>query len=396
MNERLFSKRLFVLSILLVVITSCTRPTPEPTLDLAAIVARTQTAIALDQILTATAAPPLPTPTKVILPPTVSITTTQPSVASACTNKAAYIDETIPDGTQFSPGAKFEKTWLLQNAGTCTWTSEYALVFDSGDQMGGVTILWLEDNIPPGEQTEISVPLTAPSEEGQYQSFWKIQSDKGDRFGLGDHADVAFWVKIDVSAGDSVLNLGAPTWEETFDSSASWYLGTDENTNFEVEDGNLVMTALKSAGDQWRISQVGFLSDFYLEAEFSTGDKCASKDSYGFLVRAPDQPDSIIDSGYVVVVSCDGHMRAYLMNNGQYSSLVNWTPNEAIHSGPNKTNRLGVYAQGDEFRIYINNNLISEITDVTYSTGYFGLSIRSDTTQNFQVFVHKIAYWLLE
>ena len=84
------------------------------------------------------------------------------------------------------------------------------------------------------------------------------------------------------------------------------------------------------------------------------------------------------------------------MKEGQFTSLVNWTPNVTINSGANMTNRLGVYAKGDTYRIYINNNLISEFIDATYSTGYFGLSIRSDTTQNFQVLVQKIAYWLLD
>src|SRR5262245_14395652 len=48
-------------------------------------------------------------------------------------------DITIPDGTKFLAGETFTKTWRLQNRGTCTWTSDYMLVFTSGDSMGSTT-----------------------------------------------------------------------------------------------------------------------------------------------------------------------------------------------------------------------------------------------------------------
>ena len=45
-------------------------------------------------------------------------------------------DVTVPDGTTYTPGATFQKTWRLKNIGTCTWTTSYALIFDSGNQLG--------------------------------------------------------------------------------------------------------------------------------------------------------------------------------------------------------------------------------------------------------------------
>jgi hypothetical protein len=51
---------------------------------------------------------------------------------------AQYIkDVTVPDGTVFTPGAEFTKTWRIRNIGTCTWNSYYDLVFDDGDGMNG-------------------------------------------------------------------------------------------------------------------------------------------------------------------------------------------------------------------------------------------------------------------
>jgi hypothetical protein len=289
----------------------------------------------------------------------------------------------------------FEKSWSLRNSGTCTWTNEYKLIFDSGERMGEIDQVWLSESVSSGGQVNVTVPLTAPQVPGDYIGYWKLQNELGERFGLGENADVALWVNITVSSTSAGLKQGPPAWEDTFDGSSShWYLGSDSNTNFEIDESQLIMTALEPAGDQWRVAQPGFLEEFYLEAEFTTGSACASKDSYGLLVRAPDQPDSIIDSGYVFVASCDGHYRAYLMQNGNFVSLVNWTSHSGINAGPNQTNRIGVKALGSNFQLYINDALVSEFNDSTYESGLFGLSIRSEVTPDFRVIVERIAYWL--
>jgi len=158
-------------------------------------------------------------------------------------------------------------------------------------------------------------------------------------------------------------------------------------------DGKLSVTALKSAGDQWRIAQVGYIDDFYLEAEFISGDVCNGKDSYGVLVRAPDQEDNILDSGYVFVISCDGYFRAYLLVNGTFVNLINWSRSPEINLGPNQRNILGIRAIENDYQLYVNNAQLYEFEDTTFATGNFGISIRSDTTQNFQAFVEQISLW---
>jgi len=44
---------------------------------------------------------------------------------------------TIPTGTVLGQGQVFTKTWELENSGTTTWTLDYFLVFDTGEQMHG-------------------------------------------------------------------------------------------------------------------------------------------------------------------------------------------------------------------------------------------------------------------
>ena len=74
------------------------------------------------------------------------------SAAQACTDRAQFIaDVTVPDGTRYDPGATFTKTWRLRNIGTCTWTTAYTMVFDSGTQMSSTASVAMPSNVPPGQ-----------------------------------------------------------------------------------------------------------------------------------------------------------------------------------------------------------------------------------------------------
>jgi len=74
-------------------------------------------------------------PTWVVNGLTIAPASTPPP--AGCDRAQFISDVTVPDGTTFAPGAAFNKTWRLKNVGTCTWTTSYSLVFDSGEKMGG-------------------------------------------------------------------------------------------------------------------------------------------------------------------------------------------------------------------------------------------------------------------
>ena len=140
--------------------------------------------------------------------PAASATPQPTDQAEERCNQIEFVsDATIPDGTLMTPGNEFIKTWRLKNSGTCPWTSGYALVFDHGDQMDGdATIQFTSGEVKPGEAVDISVRLTTPDNEGTYQGHWKLRSDTGEIFGLGEDADTAFWVEIRVTT----LGAGSP------------------------------------------------------------------------------------------------------------------------------------------------------------------------------------------
>ena len=58
-------------------------------------------------------------------------------------------DVTIPAGTVLNQGVSFIKTWRLQNIGSCSWTTGYALVFYTGNLMDGPAVLSLPITLTP-------------------------------------------------------------------------------------------------------------------------------------------------------------------------------------------------------------------------------------------------------
>jgi hypothetical protein len=111
-------------------------------------------------------------------------TASSPAKASGpVCNNALYIDDvTIPDGTVVAPGKKFVKTWKIKNFGACRWSTSYAIGFAYGSPLAGVETK-LTVAVDPGQTVDVSVILTAPTDNGWYGSWWRMKTDTGVNFG---------------------------------------------------------------------------------------------------------------------------------------------------------------------------------------------------------------------
>lgn len=195
------------------VLNSCNFPSSSATETVAPMdainTAAAQTVIAMSTEMAQTPTPGAPASTQLPqdtavpatnqpLPTLAPLATSTPAaggVTTACDRARFIKDVSVPDDSSFAPGTSFTKTWRLQNAGTCSWNSNYRLIFDSGDAMSGPASISLPGNVAPGQEVDLSVNLKAPTTAGNYIGYWKLENASGRRFGLGD-GDKAFWVKI--------------------------------------------------------------------------------------------------------------------------------------------------------------------------------------------------------
>lgn len=338
-----------------------------------------------------------PTPITVITPivtatsePTSTPTQLATSTASTCIDAYQFVDDvTIPDGTELLPGEEFVKTWRLLNSGTCTWTSQYGLIFVSGDLMNGSSPRPLTATTLPGSTADVPIKLKAPGTPGTYRGDWQPVNPNGVNFGTENNPDATFYLEIKVVEGISELNLGNPTWVDNMDNADNWYLLDTPNTVFTEGDGKLVMKSIHpGGGEEWDISTQPSLKDYYIQATFITGNACSGLDKYGLLARAPDP-----DQGYVFEFSCDGHYRLYTWDGQKYHALQEWRTASSILTGPNQTNVMGFWLQSTTLRLYANGHKLAEFTDNTFDQGQFGLVIGSVNTDNFTVSVDKVEVW---
>lgn len=138
-----------------------------------------------------------------VSPPTVTVKPPEPVLPSATftptqrpCNQALFVtDVTIPDGSEVPAGSNFTKVWRLQNNGSCTWTSGYTVVFDSGDRMNAPDAVAVTGGtVPYGGSVDIAMTLKAPDVAGTYRGYFRLRSPEGIIFGVG--GGVAFYVEV--------------------------------------------------------------------------------------------------------------------------------------------------------------------------------------------------------
>lgn len=141
---------------------------------------------------TATVEPTIePTQTETLDPDTtLSSTSSEETVASTSTSapittgtdSGTWRAQDPADNTEFEPGEDFTVTWTIENTGSTTWTTDYYIAFDSGEQMGAEDLIYLPYSVSPDTNVQISAEFTAPSTIGEYQSDWSLVNANGVAF----------------------------------------------------------------------------------------------------------------------------------------------------------------------------------------------------------------------
>lgn len=208
--------------------------TPETALaaDLVSPVATSSGALMIDELATAvqTEVTPLPTPTTTPTPrPTVIM-------PPGCTNGARFLrDATIPDGSEITAGSQFDKSWVLMNNGTCPWAPGYTIRFVEGDMMHeqGEMIVPI---VLPEVVTDVTMPLLAPPEPGNYRSTWQMHDLAEEPFGA------KLYVEIEVvppEPGTIIIDPDETTLYNFIDNAdqANWF--SDDVATYQLQENRI-------------------------------------------------------------------------------------------------------------------------------------------------------------
>jgi hypothetical protein len=205
--------RTFVIGSILLLAACAPAETPIPTVDTAQVFTQVAQTIAA-QFTQTSAAMPIPTDTAVPAPtlsapatftpvalpsanplafdtltPTLSLLPAAGTPTGVLCNNSIFIrDVGIRDGAILKPGQNFEKGWVVQNTGVCTWGAGYTLVQTGGNTDFNAATFTIRDPldfVEPGEWFEISLKMTAPRTPNMYEAHYQMYSDQGIPFGTG-------------------------------------------------------------------------------------------------------------------------------------------------------------------------------------------------------------------
>lgn len=248
------NRTIFIIFSIVIIFSSCNfplladSPAEEPD-TLATAVAQTIQAMNIQPQATqtppeqATAQPEQPT-----LPPQpTAAVSAQPTVATTPCNQARFIIETVPDDSEFDPDETFIKSWTFENTGTCSWGSDYKLIFFSGDAMDGPASVSMPGTVAPGAQITLEVTLKAPANPGTYTGTWKLQAQDNEQFGQVtvriQTIDVAFSV---TSVDHNLEDVSPGSCPYTYAVEISITASTAGKVTYTTETSDGAVSPLKS------------------------------------------------------------------------------------------------------------------------------------------------------
>lgn len=93
----------------------------------------------------------------------------------------AFVDDTIPHGTQMAPGQVFTKTWTIRNVGSVPWRGRR---LERQGPLTGPGLISSSRYVPiagtdPGETVAISTDLKAPTYDCASIAYFKMADEQG-------------------------------------------------------------------------------------------------------------------------------------------------------------------------------------------------------------------------
>ncbi len=166
--------------------------------------------------------------------------------------------------------------------------------------------------------------------------------------------------------------VGQVTLEDNFDGSQPrWPTARTGAGSIAYGNNELTLAVSQEKGTLVSLSQEPTLSDFYLEIT-TQASLCRGEDMYGLLLRASSEQDF-----YRLLINCSGYLRLERATNGKLALVQDWTPSGQVPPGSPLQLRVGVWAVGDEMRIFINDVFQFSASDPIYASGRIGLFARS-------------------
>lgn len=220
--------------------------------------------------------------------------------------------------------------------------------------------------------------------------MWKPLNETGLTNALDRETTNEARVAATLVQGREPLALGTLLVDDTFDDNESWGDHVDETSSAVVEDGAYHMAIDTDDWTYWIYNQLieEDLPGMVMEVDATFG---GSEETLASLMcRAGG------DKGYFFDVSNTGQYGIREFVDGSMWFLVDWTESSVINTGA-ASNHITVVCAESYLALYVNDQLLAESYDFSYSTGVIGLSAATTVNSSTgDVFFDNLKLWEVE
>ena len=187
--------------------------------------------------------------------------------------------------------------------------------------------------------------------------------------------------------------MSVPDLTDEFQVRYGWYEFNDASAaTIKWERGQLMVTDNQADEFLWWSTSGETAGDFYAEITATVHD-CQGKDLYGLAARIGG---SGYDRGYTLELSCDGHYRMRKFLTGASPEIMlDWTQHEAIITGSQSENRIGLLADEETLVGFVNGKQLDTVSDPSFIFGNFGLFTEAVDSSQVTAHFQDFALWYI-
>ena len=180
-----------------------------------------------------------------------------------------------------------------------------------------------------------------------------------------------FGNKNDVDTSDeSTAQVDNALLKDDFsDSNSGWESGSFEAGEVGYKDGVYFVTSTEKDAMMWGAAGRSFSNVIIDVDAVQVTAPSNNNNDYGIMCRVQFNGD-----GYSFNISGDGFYSIQKASGDSFVDLVEWQESSAIRQGNNVTNHIRAVCDGEKLVLFVNNQLLAETTDSSFTEGDIALT----------------------
>lgn len=170
---------------------------------------------------------------------------------------------------------------------------------------------------------------------------------------------------------DLLAGLGEVVYSDDFQINRGWDLKETDIGGSSMFGGRINLAVRRPNAFFFIRNPTVELTDFYLELSARI-EVCSEGDEYGVMFRLNE-----IFEHYRFTLTCSGETRITRVLQDGEIALIPSTQTYTVIPGLKVVNRFAVWASGDQFRFFINEQEVFFARDIELQSGGLGLFVRS-------------------